>query len=397
MAGIYIHIPFCKSRCIYCDFYSTTLLSKRDEYVESLCKEFSLRKAIFHSWLDDRNDILKSIYIGGGTPSVLSEDGVTHILNHIRTGFRECNQFERNLEITIEVNPSDINVNKVKAYIAGGINRISIGVQSFQDDKLKLIGRRHDAETASKAVKTVREAGIENISIDLMYGLPNESMDEWKEDIEKAIDLGVEHISAYCLTYEDGTKLYQLRENGEVQELEELLLNDMQDYVSERLGAAGYRQYEVSNYAIRGFESVHNSGYWNKSPYLGLGAGAHSYNGKEERSWNIADINKYMCSIQDAFSASSAQYLPIEYEHLTPEEQYNEVVMLGLRTSSGVAVSQIDMAIRPYFLKQADKWLKNGLVREDIIGAADNTREIRYVANKKGRHILNRIIEDLMI
>lgn len=358
MAGIYIHIPFCKSRCKYCDFFSTTQLSRRTDYVEALLCE----------WADRRHELkeeVRTIYIGGGTPSVLEVDSLQLIIDSL--GIDSEQQ-----EITLEVNPGDVTAEKAAAWRAMGINRLSMGVQSFNDTLLQLIGRRHTALQAREAIATVQSAGFDNISIDLIYALPSQSMEQWQNDVAQTLRLGVQHISSYGLIYEDGTALTTLLQHGVIEAVDEDTEMQMYDYLVEQLTANGYMHYEVSNFAFPGHQSKHNSSYWNDTPYIGLGAGAHSYNGKV-RSWNISDINQY---IEQARSHS----LMPEIEELTPEAQHMERVMLGLRTSQGVAIEDIN-AIK------ANPYLQQGLLLQE---------GNRLIATTQGFHVLNRIIEDLL-
>lgn len=362
MAGIYIHIPFCKSRCRYCDFFSTTHLEKQQQYVEALLAE----------WQDRQHELsepIHTLYIGGGTPSTSDSAALYRILQTIlgNTTSNHCP-----LEITMEANPGDITLEKAQAWRAMGINRLSIGIQSFDDQLLTLIGRRHTAEQARQAVAYAQAAGFDNISIDLMYALPDQTMQQWQNDVAQALQLGVQHISTYGLMYEEGTVLTTLLEHGVIEAVDEDLEMQMYDYLVERLTANGFLHYEVSNFALENRHSRHNSSYWNDTPYLGLGAGAHSYNG-QQRQWNIADLDAYI-------EQAMAHDLRPEIETLTPEQHHTEQVMLGLRTSQGIAKDHIN-------LSKALPYLQQGLLVEN---------GNRIVATTQGYHILNRIIEDLI-
>ena len=283
MAGIYIHIPFCKSRCRYCDFFSTTHLEKQQQYVEALLAE----------WQDRQHELsepIHTLYIGGGTPSTLDSAALDRILQTI---LGNTTSDHRPQEITMEANPGDITLEKAQAWRAMGINRLSIGIQSFDDQLLTLIGRRHTAEQARQAVAYAQAAGFDNISIDLMYALPDQTMQQWQNDVAQALQLGVQHISTYGLIYEDGTVLTTLLEHGVIEAVDEDLEMQMYDYLVEQLTANRFLHYEVSNFALENRHSRHNSSYWNDTPYMGLGAGAHSYNG-QQRQWNIADLDAYI-------------------------------------------------------------------------------------------------------
>lgn len=354
MAGIYVHIPFCKKRCLYCDFYSTTLLDKREAYVKALLKEIEGRKK-------ETDESIRTIYIGGGTPSTLDAADIQRILKAIGTDDAE--------EITMEVNPGNITEAYVQALRRIGVNRLSMGVQSFQDHLLQLIGRRHTAMQAIDAIHRAQDAGFENLSIDLMYALPTQTMEQWKADIETALTQNVQHISCYGLMYEEGTVLYNELMGERIKAIDEDEENAMYDYLCARLQQAGYVHYEVSNFALPGYESKHNSSYWDGTPYIGIGAGAHSYIGNV-RSWNPNDINAY---IQGTAVRES--------ETLTSTDLYNERIMLGLRTHKGVP--------REAIKKDITAQMEACLLRE--------TEDGHVVATQQGLHILNRIIEDLMI
>ena len=355
--GIYIHIPFCKSRCKYCDFFSTTHLEKRSQYVEALLCEWQDRKHELHN-------PIRTLYIGGGTPSTLDIDSLQLIVDSLQVNTVE--------EITLEVNPGDVTKEKAAAWRKIGINRLSMGVQSFNDALLQLVGRRHTAQEARNAVAIAQAAGFDNISIDLMYALPSQTMVQWQNDVEEALQLGVQHISSYGLIYEEGTALTTLLEHGVIEAVDEDTEMQMYDYLVERLTANGYVHYEVSNFALPGRESKHNSSYWNDTPYLGLGAGAHSYDG-QTRSWNISNLDQY---IEQALS----HRLQAEKEELTAEARHMERVMLGLKTNQGVAVEDINMA-------KAEVHLQQGWLRQE---------GNRVIATTQGFHVLNRIIEDLV-
>lgn len=353
MAGLYVHIPFCKKRCLYCDFFSTTLLECRKEYMEAVLKEIAERK--------NEVEEIKTIYLGGGTPSTLDAADIQRILEAAGTENAE--------EITMELNPGDATQEYMQAIREAGVNRLSIGIQSFQDNLLQLIGRRHNASRAIEAVKMAQEAGVDNISIDLMYALPTQSMAQWKADIETALELKIQHISCYGLMYEEGTALTKRVEAGELTAIDEDEENAMYDYLCKRLKEAGFVHYEVSNFAFPGYEAKHNSRYWDGTPYVGIGAGAHSYVGNV-RSWNKDDLKAYL--------SGKAQR---EQEVLSETDIYNERIMLGLRTNKGVERSAIKKDVRPQ--------IEAGLLRE--------TEDGHIVATQQGLHILNRIIEDLMI
>ena len=383
MAGIYIHIPFCKSRCRYCDFFSTTQLERREDYAHAIIAEFIDRQP-------ELNEPIRTIYFGGGTPSQMPVESLRQILacledaaKPLRFSGRSQSELQGttlqakgdeigDIEITLEANPGDITLEMAQAWRAMGFNRLSIGIQSFDDDLLRLIGRRHTAEQAINAVSIAQQAGFSNISIDLMYALPTQTMEQWQKDVQTALSLGIQHISTYGLIYEEGTALTKLLMDNRLQPVDEDLEMRMYDYLVEQVCANGFLHYEVSNFALPERHSRHNSSYWKDTPYLGLGAAAHSYDGRC-RQWNISDLDGY---IQQAL----AHDLRPEVELLSEEDRLTERVMLSLRTSQGVLKSDIDM-------HKAKPYLEQGLLED---------KGDRVSATTRGFHILNRIIEDLV-
>ena len=327
----------------------------------ALLKEIEARK-------HEAGEPIRTIYIGGGTPSVLDTIDIFRILRTIGTDEAE--------EITMEVNPGDVTEKYLHELKQCGVNRLSIGVQSFKDHLLQLIGRRHTASQAIDAVRMAQKAGFDNISIDLMYALPTQTESHWQADVALALKLGVQHISTYSLIYEEGTALTQKRDKGEITPIDEETENKMYDYLCKRLTQEGFVHYEVSNFALPGKEAKHNSSYWDGTPYIGIGAGAHSYIGNV-RSWNPDDLNAYIKGIENGS-------LVRESETLTEADLYNERIMLGLRTNRGIngPFSEQSRSIIESFTK--DKLLTT-------------TADGRVVATQQGLHILNRIIEALMI
>ena len=374
MAGIYIHIPFCKSRCKYCDFFSTTHLEKRAQYVAALLEEWRMRA-------HEVKEPIHTIYIGGGTPSMLDDSSLQMIIGAIRresslnsTAISEPLQDDeaKLQEITMEANPGDITLERAQAWRRMGINRLSIGVQSLDDELLQLIGRRHTAEQARKAVAAAQAAGFDNISIDLMYALPSQTMEQWQKDVAEALQMDVQHISTYGLIYEEGTVLMTLLDHGVIEAVDEDTEMQMYDYLVGQLAANNFEHYEVSNFALPNRQSRHNSSYWNNTPYIGLGAGAHSYDG-QVRQWNISDLDTYLAQ-------AMVHQLQPEKEVLSEEQRHTERVMLGLRTNSGIGIDEIDRS-------KAQPYIAQGMLME---------KDNRIVATTKGYHILNRIIEDLI-
>ena len=369
MAGVYIHIPFCKSRCKYCDFYSTTMLDRRDEYVKALLGELELRK----HYLPDKN--IRTIYFGGGTPSLLSAVQISLILQKIQELF----EVDIEAEITLETNPGDLTKDYLQTIREVGINRLSIGIQSFDDHKLRLIGRRHTAQEAKAAVLMAQEAGFGNISIDLIYGLPGQTIDEWKAELMQALELNIQHISTYCLSYEQGTALTNMLESGEIQAVDDDTENLMYAILVNTLKESGFCHYEVSNFARAGYYSHHNSAYWNNTPYMGIGAAAHSYDGCS-RQWNTSDLNTYIRQVE-------SHNLQPETEHLTDKDKYNELVMLSLRTDNGIDLSRLTEDDKAYCLGQAEQFIERQQL--ELTGN-------RLTATMSGINILNLITEHLM-
>ena len=323
MAGIYIHVPFCQSRCVYCDFYSTTLLAHREAYVDTVCRELQLRLP------ELQGEPIKTIYFGGGTPSTLTIEELRKILEASPLPL----PWEGLGEATLEANPDDLTEEYVQGLCALGINRVSLGIQSFHDRTLHLVGRRHTAQEAIDAVRRLQRAGITNISIDLIYGLPGETLDDWAYSLDQAIALGVKHISAYHLTYEEGTRLWRMQEQGLVAPIDEEQSVRSFELLREKLLAAGYEHYEISNFALPGYHSRHNSSYWQGIAYVGVGPGAHSYDGRNRR-WNLGSLTDYIATPQ-------GEDVPHEVEHLTTDERYDERIITELRTARGIDLAQL--------------------------------------------------------
>jgi oxygen-independent coproporphyrinogen-3 oxidase len=329
MAGIYLHIPFCKSKCHYCNFYSLASLRHKDAFQEALLKEIVLQKDYL------AGEEIESIYFGGGTPSLLSARELASILNEIHKYF----PVQAGAEIDLEANPDDINLGILQEWKKMGINRLSIGTQAFDDALLKKLNRVHTAKQALNAVQLARENTFENISIDLIYGIPGLTDKQWSDSIRRVMDLQIPHISAYHLTVETGTALEVLIRKGKYPQPDEeagvghfrILMHDLQ--------RAGYEHYEISNFALPGCYSRHNSNYWKRKKYLGLGPSAHSFDGRS-RQWNVASVRDYMQALQEG-------RLNFESEQINPDDAYNEFVMLGLRTQDGVDAAQLEKIFGP--------------------------------------------------
>lgn len=374
MSCIYIHIPFCKTRCIYCDFFSTTQLELREQYVNAVCKEIELTD----KYLD--GDTIHSIYFGGGTPSQLTPTQTGRILDTIQAH----HPIAQNCETTIEINPDDVTESYVAALRSLHVNRVSLGIQTFHNDILQFIQRRHTSQQAIDAVRQLQANGFSNISIDLMFGFPGETLEDWLHDIEQALKMNVQHISAYSLMYEEGTKLYDLLTHQQIQEIDEELSRTMYQTLTERLKDAGYEHYEISNFAQPNYYSRHNSSYWNNTHYLGLGAGAHSYNGTSRQN-NISNLKEYI----DAIHLGEPR---VEIETLSNDQKYNETVMTRLRTSKGLNTDSIKMNFGNDFyhhlMTTATPYLNIGLLK-----ITDGNLSL----TPKGIYISNDIIASLFV
>lgn len=348
MAGLYIHVPFCAKRCLYCDFFSNTEMRYKEPYVNALIKEMELRKEYIG------NETLETLYFGGGTPSQLAKGDFQRIFEAIHDNFRVSDQ----AEITLEANPDDMRPEYVSMLKDFPFNRISMGVQSFHPEDLRFLNRRHSREQALKAVELCKEQGITNISIDLIYGLPNQTLQAWEENLDIAIGLDVPHLSAYHLIYEEGTALYKLMEAGKVKPVDEDLSVSFFSILIDKLTEAGYLHYEISNFARPGFISRHNSSYWTGKKYLGLGPSAHSYNGID-REWNVSSLPIYIKGIEDGHPS-------IESEDLDLHTRYNDFIITGLRTMWGISFGEIQTKFGEklllYCQKQARPYINQGLI-----------------------------------
>ena len=414
MAGLYIHIPFCKSRCIYCAFYSTTDSALRQRYVEAVIKEMKTHPL----------PSIETIYLGGGTPSQLTIPQLQQLFYNIykvyhlpslREG-KGVGLYEPNLpsllggsglEVTIECNPDDVTPEWAAALAPLGINRVSMGAQTFDDSRLRFLHRRHTAAQVEQAVRTLRAAGIHNISIDLMYGFPDETLEDWQRDIDAALALGMEHLSAYCLMIEEGTPLYRKVHKGDGSFCvlcDEETERAMYELLIDRLTAAGYEHYEISNFALRPagvpddqpspYRSRHNSNYWNDTPYIGLGAAAHSYmpaaapslssspaESVAIRSWNVSDLRQYIEAIEHGER-------PCEEEVLDEDTRYNDRITVALRTSDGLDLTTLSERHRHYCMKEAHRFLSDGLL---------TLRGQHLVLTRRGLFVSDMVMSALMM
>lgn len=373
MAGIYIHIPFCKTRCIYCDFYSTTRSELKKRYIRALCQELRMRQ----DYLEGAT--IETIYFGGGTPSQLDEEDFRLVFSTIG----EVYGLEDTKEITLEANPDDLTEEYVTMLRHLPFNRISMGIQTFDDATLKLLNRRHNAAQAIEAVGRCRRAGFENISIDLIYGLPGETDERWERDLEQAVSLNVEHISAYHLTYEEGTRIYELLQAHRIREVDEESSVRFFSTLIDTLGAAGYEHYEISNFCRPGKHSRHNTSYWKGIPYLGCGPSAHSFN-THTREWNVASLEEYMHGIE-------TDRRKFETEYRDRATCYNECIMTCIRTRWGVPLKYVEQKFGTemwqYCMDMATPHLESGKLK-----IQDN----HLCLTREGIFISDGIISDLM-
>jgi oxygen-independent coproporphyrinogen-3 oxidase len=378
MTSIYIHIPFCKQRCIYCDFITYGAMETYlPDYVQAICSEVEIQGKIYQGC-----DVISSIYFGGGTPSLVSENQIESILHSLRKWFL----IKDEAEITIEANPGTLGGRNLHAFRELGINRLSLGAQSLDNACLKKLGRIHDVKDIYKSIDTAYSSGFENVSIDLIFNLPWQSLQEWKEDLQKAITLGTQHLSLYNLTLEPGTQLFNLVNSGIYPELNDELAADMYITSQEALASAGFVQYEISNWSKEGnFESEHNKNYWRNRPYIGIGAAAHSYI-HDARLENIKTIPGYIKGISESQSKiSSSESSPANISNLTlsKHEQMQDTMMLGLRmTREGVREDwfseRFDREMSEIFAVQFRELLSSGLCEW---GKIDNSMCFRLTSN----------------
>ena len=344
MAGIYVHIPFCRSRCVYCGFYSTVGMELRDSYVDAVCREWQLRRGelALLSGMSGQQSV-ETVYLGGGTPSQLTGEQLQRLFSVLPAAAAK--------EVTIEVNPDDVTAGFAELLSQLPVNRVSMGAQTFDDRRLRFLHRRHTAGQVPEAVRRLRDAGIRNISVDLMYGFPEETLDDWSRDVEAALALHVEHLSAYCLMIEEDTPLCRMG----VEPADEETERQMYELLIDRLASAGYEHYEISNFARPGYRSLHNSGYWRDVPYIGLGAAAHSYDGAG-RQWNVSDLRRYI-------DAVSHDEIPCERETLDADTRYNDRITVALRTREGLDLTVLSDRHRRHCLQEARRFLDDGLLQ----------------------------------
>ncbi|WP_424282173.1 radical SAM family heme chaperone HemW [Eudoraea sp.] len=373
MAGIYIHIPFCKQACHYCDFHFSTNLRKKQDMVSALQKELLLRKD------ELKNEEVQTIYFGGGTPSVLEIGEINEIVKTVAENYSVI----ENPEITLEANPDDLSLKKIKELSDSPINRLSIGVQSFFDQDLKLMNRAHNAKEAHLCLNESKKY-FENISIDLIYGIPGMTHKRWQENITKALSYELPHISSYALTVEPKTALKAFIDKGIIPNVDDEMAEEQFNILCALLEKEGFINYEISNFGKEGYFSKNNTAYWKGKKYLGIGPSAHSYDGTK-RGWNINNNSKYIRSIKE-------RVLPIEVEVLSKTDRYNEYVMTGLRTIWGISLYKIQTEFGnsyfEYLMQQSDKYIK-----EEMLSVDRN----KISVTKKGKFLCDGIASDLFM
>lgn len=353
MAGIYIHIPFCKQACHYCDFHFSVNQQAKTDMLAAISKELVLQKDYLSG------ELIETVYFGGGTPSVLSQDELSLILDTIRS----IHSIADHAEITVEANPDDLTPERLQELRSAGVNRLSIGIQTFDSARLKFLNRVHDGGAAIKSFTDAREAGFDNISIDLIYAIPGETNEQWLEDIRQAVALKPEHISCYSLTIEDKTAFGKWAATGKLKAEPDEVSAQHLELLMQELGAAGYEHYEISNFSKPGFHSKHNSSYWKGAKYLGVGPSAHSYNG-ESRQYTVSNNHAYIKSIQ-------GESIPFEKEILSRENKINEYILTTLRTSWGIDLAVLKKELH-YDLIEQNKSYINQLLDKELI-TIDNT------------------------
>ncbi len=391
MSGIYIHIPFCKQACHYCDFHFAISLEKKNDFLQALLGEINLQKNFFwvsknidsktaSDQITNKKSQIKTIYFGGGTPSLLSSEEIKEILDEI-SKFHDVSE---DAEITLEANPDDLTKEKLESLKAAGINRLSIGIQSFSEDDLKFMNRAHNSQQAIESVKLAQEVGFSNITIDLIYGTPTLSNEQWIKNLQIAFSLNVPHLSCYSLTVEPKTALAQFIKKGTVPPVDDAKSSEQFEMLMRLAPENDFEQYEISNFAKEKKYSIHNSNYWKNEKYLGLGPSAHSYNGTS-RQWNIANNAIYIQSLQ-------SNKIPFEIEVLTKTQRYNEYILTSLRTMWGCSLEMISSEFGEKFVdsfsKSVNQFLDNGWIKEN---------ESAYTLTKEGKFFADKISAELFI
>ncbi len=374
MAGLYLHIPFCKQACHYCDFHFSTQLSNKGSLIKALVKEIEIQKYYL------KGEVINTIYFGGGTPSILSEIEINSLLNSVRKNFA----IDADAEVTLEANPDDLSKESLLNFKAAGINRLSIGIQSFDDEVLRFLNRAHNCTKATESIELARAVGFSSISIDLIYSIPGQSLADWLRNLRYALSLSPEHISAYSLTIEEKTVFGNWAKKGKLIAMAEDPSATQFEVLMETLAANGFEQYEISNFCKPGFVSKHNSSYWNQESYLGVGPSAHSFNGSVRQS-NVRNNSFYIKSIERGV-------IPAEIEILTRENKINEAILISIRTSMGLELQQLknryEYDIPILFKPKIDQ-----MVGQELITVMNN----RLLLTKKGKLVADKIAYDLFV
>jgi len=374
MAGIYLHIPFCKKLCYYCDFYHVIAKGDYSEFTGFILKEAALRKEYLEG------EVVSTIYIGGGTPSVLPVEDHERLIH----GIKEIFEVDVNSEITIEMNPDDVTMDYLKSLKKLGINRVSLGIQSWRDEDLKFLNRRHDAARAETALEYLFDTGFENVSADLIYGIPGMSPEDWERNLDRTFRYNIKHLSAYHLTIEPGTVFGTMKKKGKLEEISEEESNNLFNILTEKAEQAGFIHYEISNFGKPGFFSLHNSNYWKQVRYLGLGPSAHSFNGYS-RQWNISNISAYIRLIKN-----NSKFF--ESEELTPRNRFNEYIMISLRTMWGIDLDYVENLFGKegydYLINMTGKFRNYGLMKHE---------KNSLILTNQGKMISDNIISELMM
>ena len=374
MSGIYIHIPFCRQACCYCDFHFSTSLKSKKDFLDALKKEIFLQK----DYLETKN--ISTVYFGGGTPSILSGEEIREVVDELSKYFF----IDKDAEITLEANPDDLSKEKLKELSQTPINRLSIGIQSFKDEDLKFLKRIHDSSAAIRSVKDAQETGFKNITIDLIYGIQTLTNEEWRKNIETAFSLGVPHISCYSLTVEPRTALAAFIKKGAVKEVDPQNSAEQFEILMKAMKENDFIHYEISNFCKEGFYSKHNSSYWKGESYLGLGPSAHSYDGNS-RQWNVSSNQAYINSIQK-------NSLPFEKEVLTREQKFNEYIMTSLRTIWGVDLDFVKNNFSDNYLSYLLKGIEKYIAQKVLVKEGG-----KVILTSKGKLFADKIASDLFI
>ena len=373
MAGIYIHIPFCRQKCYYCDFYKTANTALTGSFINALLKELKLRKNYAEG------EKIETIYFGGGTPSVLNEEELRQIIDFLYNTF----DIISDAEITFEANPDDLLPDYLEMLFSNRINRLSVGIQSFQNEHLKKMNRRHNVQQAIQSVEDAAKTGFKNISLDLIYGLPELTSKQWNDALCDIFTLPFQHLSAYHLTYHRGTPFYNRLQKGTLSEISEDESFEQFNMLIDAAEMHGFEQYEISNFAENGMYSKHNSSYWSGKKYIGAGASAHSFNGNE-RQWNISNLKSYINAVENGLSY-------FEVEQLSKNEKLNEFLLVHLRTMWGISISETEQNFgkekADFIEKELQKYQKTGFIESN---------DSRFTFTRKGMFISDEILSNLM-